>query len=206
MTKHDFEASVIRHTVTSLHRIYDSTVQRFNDLTWRSHSSFRAASAFTILELLVAITIIIILAGLVLAATGYVRQKAARSRAESEIAAMAAAIESYKTDNGTYPPHDGSNGAHALYEALAGDGNDLIGGVTPAAGTPGSSGTSYMMLRNNMLRPNPPDASAHVVDPFGNDYGYRTPLAPNAVNPTFDLWSSANANPITDESQWIKNW
>jgi len=32
--------AVIRYIVTPLHRTYDLTIQRFNDLTWRSHSSF----------------------------------------------------------------------------------------------------------------------------------------------------------------------
>src|SRR5438876_8052367 len=66
------------------------------------HSSFREC-AFTIIELLVVITIIIILAGLILSTVGYVQKKGARSRAETEIAAMSAALESYKTDNGIYP-------------------------------------------------------------------------------------------------------
>ena len=43
--------------------------------------------AFTIVELLVAIAIIIILAGLILSTVGYVQKKGARSRAEAEIAA-----------------------------------------------------------------------------------------------------------------------
>ncbi len=47
--------------------------------------------------------IIIVLAGLVLSISGYVQNKGARSRAEAEIAAMSAAIESYKADNGIYP-------------------------------------------------------------------------------------------------------
>jgi hypothetical protein len=38
MTK--VKSNVIRHIVASLHRIYDLTIQRFNDLTWRSHSAF----------------------------------------------------------------------------------------------------------------------------------------------------------------------
>src|ERR1700719_3472183 len=65
-------------------------------------STFVARQAFTVLELLVVITIIVILAGLILATTGYVEKKGARSRAESEIAAMSAAMESYKADNGIY--------------------------------------------------------------------------------------------------------
>ena len=50
--------------------------------------------AFTIIELLVVISIIIILAGLILSTVGYVQKKGARSRAEAEIAAISAALES----------------------------------------------------------------------------------------------------------------
>src|SRR5438045_9545936 len=59
--------------------------------------------AFTLIELLIVISIIIILAGLILSTVGYVQKKGARSRAEAEIAAMSAALESYKADNGIYP-------------------------------------------------------------------------------------------------------
>ena len=167
-------------------------------------SSFRAGGAFTIIELLVVITIIIILAGLILSTAGYVQKKGARSRAEAEIAAISAALESYKSENGIYPEYSGTGtGAHALYQALTGDGDKDIGGQNDSTGIAGSSGKSYMALKPNMVRPNPPDSSARVVDPFGNDYGYRTPPASGAVNPTFDLWSTANS---TDPNQWIKNW
>src|SRR5713226_8928126 len=60
-------------------------------------------AAFTLIELLVVISIIIILAGLILSTVGYVQKKGARSRAEAEIAAMSAAVENYKADNGIYP-------------------------------------------------------------------------------------------------------
>ncbi len=95
--------SVIRYIVTSLQRTYGSTTQRFNDLTWRSRSSLSARGAFTLIELIVVVTVIVILTGLVLSTVGYVQKKAARSRAETEIAAMSAALESYKADNGIYP-------------------------------------------------------------------------------------------------------
>src|SRR5436190_16715316 len=69
------------------------------------HSSFRerGSAAFTIIELLIVIAIIIILAGLILSTVGYVQKKGARSRAEAEIAAISAALENYKADNGIYP-------------------------------------------------------------------------------------------------------
>lgn len=162
---------------------------------------FRPAAAFTLIELLVVIALIIILAGLTLSTVGYVQSKGARSRAETEIAAISAALESYKADNGIYPACPSPTpGAHALYQALSGDGNDAIGGSNPSTGVAASSGTSYMSLKKNMLKPNPPDNSTRIIDPFGNDYGYNSP---GANNPTFDLWSTANSS---NQTQWIKNW
>jgi prepilin-type N-terminal cleavage/methylation domain-containing protein len=67
------------------------------------HSSFSVRSAFTLIELVVAMTVIVILVALVLSTVGYVQKKGARARAETEIAAMSAACENYKADNGVYP-------------------------------------------------------------------------------------------------------
>jgi len=161
-------------------------------------------NAFTLIELIVVVGIIIVLAGLVLSTVGYARKKAARARAETEIAAMSAALESYKADNAVYPAYSGAAGAHALYQGLSGDGNDAIGGTTASTGTPGSSGKSYMALKPNMLSPNPPDATTRVIDPFSSDYNYAAPGINNVG--AFDLWSIANANPPSDQNQWIKNW
>ena len=83
------------------------------------HSSFRAAGAFTLIELLVVIAIIIVLAGLVLSTAGYMQKKGARSRAETEIAAMSAACESYKADNGIYPRDPTANTATDALNARA---------------------------------------------------------------------------------------
>ena len=170
------------------------------------HSTFRERpfAAFTLIELLVVIAIIIILGSLILSTVGYVQKKGARSRAEAEIAAMSAALESYKADNGIYPACPSpSPGAHALYQSLSGDGNDGVGGSIASMGVIGSSGKTYMAFRNNMLKPNPPNTTARVVDPFGNDYGYNSP---GANNPTFDLWSVADDSSGTNQAKWIKNW
>ena len=69
----------------------------------RAKSRCDIVVAFTILELLIVISIIIVLAGLILATSGYVQKKGARSRTEAEIAAISAALENYKADNGIYP-------------------------------------------------------------------------------------------------------
>src|SRR5437773_11877199 len=71
-------------------------------------SSFRN-SAVTIIELLLVIIIILILAGLILSISSYVQNKGARARAETEIAAISAALESYKADNGIYPRDNPGN-------------------------------------------------------------------------------------------------
>ena len=167
-------------------------------------SNNRRYSAFTLIELILVLGIITVLTGLVLSTVGYARKKAALARAETEIAAMVAALENYRSDNAVYPPNAAPTGAHALYQAITGDGNDAIGGTIASTGIPGSSGKAYMTLKPNMLTPNPPDATTRVIDPFGNDYNF---IAPGTNNPaTFDLWSTANANPPTDQNQWIKNW
>src|SRR5215471_19420660 len=63
----------------------------------------RRYNAFTLIELIVVVGIIIVLAGLVLSTAGYARKKSARARAETEIAAISAACENYKADNAVYP-------------------------------------------------------------------------------------------------------
>ena len=170
-------------------------------------SAFRD-SAVTIIELLVVIMIIMILAGLILSISSYVQNKGARARAETEIAAMSAALESYKADNGIYPAHpSSSNAGHALYQALTGDGNDAIGGNVASTGVTGSAGKSYMSLRPTMQKPNPPTSQTRTVDPWGFDYNY---LSPGTNNPTFDLWSTgppaANGTQNTNSTTFIKNW
>ncbi len=76
---------------------------RFNALTLQPFNVGKARRAFTLIELIVVVGIIAILAALVLSTVGYARKKGQRARAETEIAAMSAACENYKADNGVYP-------------------------------------------------------------------------------------------------------
>jgi type II secretory pathway pseudopilin PulG len=182
-----------------------------------------AHAAFTMIELLIVMGIIIVLAGLILATSGYVQDKGKRSRAEAEIAAMSAALESYKADNGIYPTDattaidpasagetERKDASRFLYGELSGD-KDWDGTVATAD-------KSYMafkpatLQRDNMRV----DISASnkvtaLRDPFGNSYGYSTlkattPAGTAGYNPTFDLWSTAGATGAGAQAKWIKNW
>lgn len=159
--------------------------------------------AFTLIEILVVISIIAILAALILGTTGYVQEKAGTSRAEAEIQALTAALESYKVDNGTYPEGDGSDtSTRVLIDELnrnrAKD-NEKIYFEFPAKmlSRSGGSGTSYEQRL---------ERASYLVDPFGNPYRYEFPGDPERSGEAFfDLWSQGKKN-SSDTNLWIKNW
>jgi type II secretory pathway pseudopilin PulG len=187
----------------------------------------RYNAAFTLIELIVVTAVIIILTGLVLSTVGYVQKKGARARAETEIAAMSAACESYKADNGVYPQNADTNALDPTINvdstppALQPPGQtnpysraslylyEQLFGVTSGSRSEVPSSRSYFTFKPNMLYPT--DTTLPVVglhDPFGNLYGYSTSKANggNGYNPTFDLWSTAGGTQAGDVPGWIKNW
>src|ERR1044072_7875094 len=176
-----------------------------NDEWCRDVRRGRYNASFTLIELIVVTTVIIILTGLVLTTVGYIQKKGARSRAETEIAAMSAACENYKQDNGIYPRNLETDGLNAriagnpdtsqyqraslyLYNALF--------GATNGSRTPDTGAKSYFIFKPNMLSPADQTQNVQFIrDPFGNSYGYSTIQAATGnttvgYNPTFDLWST----------------
>lgn len=150
----------------------------------------KTTPGFTLIELLVVMVVIAILAGLTLSTAGFVQKKAARSRAESEIAALSAALESYKADHGDYPTGDTGSGT-----GIPGDNKFLRTNLSP------SSGKIYFEFPKSM--DNIIDAGT-IVDPFSENYGYSYPGATNRSGSNFfDLWSRTAT---TNTNQWIKNW
>jgi len=145
---------------------------------------------FTLIELLVVITVIAILAGLVLQTAGYAQKKAARSRAEAEIAALSAALENYKSDNGDYPEGTtSSSGNNAFLRAKL---------------APKSMKVYFEFSKKMGTNSNISETNQSILDPFGNAYGYQYPGDTNRSGPNFfDLWSSGGG---TSSNQWIKNW
>jgi len=151
----------------------------------------KKTQGFTLVELLVVIAIIAILAALVLNTAGFIQKKAARSRAETEIAALSAALESFKADNGDYPAI--TNAGNPTATAAPGDG-------TKDLRTNLSSATKVYFEFSKTMGTNL--TTGAITDPFGENYGYRYPGTMNGSN-FFDLWSRAAT---TNTNQWIKNW
>ena len=142
---------------------------------------------FTLIELLVVIAIIAILAALVLQTAGYVQRKGATSRAEAEVAALSAALESYKADMGDYPTGTNNAGSSSY---------NLLTNLMPT-----NAGTKvYFEVNKGMT-----NSTGYLTDPFGTTYGYRYPGATtNSGTNFFDLWSTAGRT--TNTNAWIKNW
>jgi type II secretory pathway pseudopilin PulG len=154
-------------------------------------------AAFTLLELMVVITIIIILAGLVVGGMEYANQRSASEKAKTQIALLSKGIEEYKLDMGAYPATGNITGSltasagsstsaiifNALYFApLSANQRIYLSELDPATSKQGwTTGTA--------------SATTTITDPWGNQYCYRSAIDSSGatnnatVNPDFDLWS-----------------
>lgn len=174
---------------------------------------------FSLIEMLTVITILAILAAMVVAGTGFVKTKQAKSTAEVQIKLLSNALDQYQADHGTYPP--GATGSkrdtNIIYRALYWDSDN------------NGSGADTDREQRIYLSELDPDNSKQgwisgkrgeviLLDPWGNEYFYRSgktadgQVNQSAMNPDFDLWS-AGPDGKTSESgdnsstkDDIRNW
>jgi len=176
-----------------------------------------ARRAFTLIELMVVIAIIALLAGLIVYLLPGVSEKKVRGRARAELNLYVAAIESYKTRKGFYPPDNpapNASSSSSLYYELTG--SDIVPGVTNVFGVTGilNSGPE----RENFLaglktasckaQPANVDATNLVFAYKGPSGGDFNPWHYESSNPThnadsFDLWIELN---IGGKTVIIGNW
>jgi prepilin-type N-terminal cleavage/methylation domain-containing protein len=143
---------------------------------------------FTLMELLVVVSIMVILAGLTMGVMTYVNQKQAVEQAKVQLGLLELALEDYYSENGAYPTNyrdDGKSGSDDVQKALFPPSKSekvYLAELDPNNDTQGwiaGSGNSFMIL-----------------DPWGNEYRYRTnrtlsngTVRVYASNPGFDIWS-----------------
>ena len=146
----------------------------------------RSPRAFTLVEMIVVIAVIIALSGLVATGAVIASRNASRNRALGEMKEMAGALSDYKRDNGSYPqtsdtdlldpqkhfdPASGSDSVlyqkanRDLYKALTGDTN-LTGQRTLGANSYHTFPARQLSIVNGSVR--------YIQDPFGYCYGYST--------------------------------
>lgn len=169
--------------------------------TWASHgrrhtgggrrAEARAQRGFTLIELLVTIAIMVTIAGLFIATMGYVNKKSALSRAQTEVAVLAAAVDNFKLDHGVYPADTNLFGE--LVGITNGSGKAVIN----------TNGKVYVEASKSMMKD---PENGPFIDPWGVNYNYQTNENIKEFRNVgfFDLWSTAGAG-TNDPSEWIHN-
>jgi len=173
-------------------------------------SSRRSPAAFSLIELLTVISIIVILASIVLGSMALMRERQAKEKTKVQIGQICTALENYKLDNGAYPPGDGDGdkNSNQLFQALYYEGYDYAAKGSPAewVKTVGSNTAFPKSTKIYIPELDPennkqgwtigkPSENTKITDPWDNEYRYRNATSTdgtpnvNTQNPDFDLWS-----------------
>lgn len=175
------------------------------------------------IELMTVIGIMVLLAGLLIAALPGIQNRVNRGKVETFIAEIEAGLSVYQVDNGIYPQNaptgerdvSGIEGAHVLYKHLSGDWN-LDGQVDENE----KVYVQRLALLDNAESKDPRSSDIGgqliLIDSYGNPIRYLAE-PPNLEdnlrnsemrNPTYDIWSITDADPDdpTDEPKYITNW
>jgi type II secretory pathway pseudopilin PulG len=146
-------------------------------------SGARRGNAFTLIELIVVMSIIMILAGLIFGVVRAVYLRSLANATRMDIKAMEIGLAQYRKDWGAYPPDDiavaGGTAPNEMNEALV---YFLNRKIIKNASTYGP----YSEFRESRLVDSEPDGFPELRDPYGNLYQY----AENASHAT-----STGANP-----------
>ena len=197
--------------------------------------SSRHQAAFTLMELLVVISIIALLAAMTMGAFTYAQRAAMRNRTTAMHRAIISGLENYSSEYGEFPTpaaegetdkFDGKSynigGATMLYQALSGDGSDRI---KIGSGGGQSSDGKWEKDEKPMMTDMPKEFYTKggsniymLIDAFNHPFQYTKGGTNDAVNPTYDLWSygedEANTQVVdkqakqnaTTSAKWIKNY
>lgn len=184
----------------------------------------RGARAFSMVELMVVVAIMVILAGILIGSLPGIQSRINRGKVEAFIAELDAGLSKYQIDNGIYPLNEptgdrdkaGIEGAAVLYKHLSGD-FDVNGEVDFEK----NEKVYVPKLDYNSNREAKEPRSMviggqyMVIDSYSNPVRYiaQPPNLPSGTrretrNPSFDLWSITDAEPgdPEGEAKYITNW
>ena len=166
-------------------------------------SQIQQPLGFTLVEVMVVITIIIVLAGLTVGGLQFVNAKRDNSKAEIQINLLSRGIEEYKLDQGDYPGdlnagsnNKGENQSNMLFKALYWNSDEDEKGMDPDSYD--DDQTIYLSeldpfndtqkwIKGSGAISND-GASSKIIDPWKAEFRYRR--GSGAMNPDYDLWSS----------------
>ncbi len=163
----------------------------------RSLPRRRAPAGFTLVEILVTVSLVALLAALSIVAMGHATRTANIQKTKSYLQAIELFLDSYQQDYGTYPrPKEGGEsattlvggnnypvgGAIALYQALTADGDDsLENGETGSMGKAGSLGPEAKVYwaaadpTGSQRISRQADGKWYIGDGFGIPFQYVVP-------------------------------
>lgn len=158
----------------------------------------KLTQAFTLIELMTVMAIILIIASLIVGVGKSARDAAKKRKAEVMIGTLEVAISMYRADTNVYPGDNDGSGCDDLYDELI-IGTDFTGG-SPWYGP-------YMEFKSNDLTGTTPE---EIKDPWGNVYHYNSiggASDPTHNDQSFDLWSEGpNGEDNAGGDDDITNW
>lgn len=189
----------------------------------KMHSAKRPG-AFSMVELMVVIAIMVILAGLLIASLPGIQARINRGKVETFLAELEAGLSRYQLDHGIYPLNQptgdrdisGLNGAAVLYQHLSGDFN--LDGEVDFQTNEKVYVERLDFFSNRDAKEKRSDnvgGQFMVIDSFGDPVRYlaQPPNLPRGQarltrSPTYDLWSIAGTDPRAPnaENAFITNW
>ncbi|MHC5053676.1 MAG: type II secretion system protein [Planctomycetota bacterium] len=140
-------------------------------------SGDRKGNAFTLLELLVAMAILLILAGIVFGVARAVYLRTLEGGTQADIKALELGLAAYRKHFGAYPPDDvtlvGGSAANGMNEAMV---YHLCRKLVRGVNTYGP----LAAIKDGRFEDSDGDGFRELRDPYGNLYGYGE----NASHPT----------------------
>ncbi|WOO43384.1 prepilin-type N-terminal cleavage/methylation domain-containing protein [Rubellicoccus peritrichatus] len=132
---------------------------------------------FTLIEVLVVMTIIIVLAGIVISVQRGVYHKQSQAKAKGEMQAIATALESFKLKYGDYPWLGDDNTASTrnpekLFNLLTGSEIMFNQNGTVMIGQPPNNRATTAFLGESEIKTDSDTDPTYFVDPWGNPYRY----------------------------------